>query len=178
MKRDYPLSTTPNPSAYTGGTPSEKYKTRGDREQVRKYSETKEDGSFRSTKEKTYKNLAGDKVNKGKKVTISADGTKYVQKDKGVIDDKTGRATKYKTKLNREIPQYSDELDLRKGVSKTNYDRNTGVGISRKQKDRDFKIGYGDTGMMAKTDAYSKDRAKEVLKSVGKAVKKVVSRKK
>ena len=41
----------------------------------------------------------------------------------------------------------------------------------------DYKI-YAGTGMMAKTNNYSKDRAKEVLKSVGTAVKKVVSRKK
>jgi len=159
MKRDYPLSTTPNPSAYTGG---------------------KKDVGFNDTvKTKTYKNLAGDTVTKTKKTMgRDEDGKKIVYKSKTVSDDKTGIESKRKEKLNREIPQYSDMADLRTGISKTFFDRNTGDAISRKQKDRDFDIGYGDTGMMAKSDNYSKDRAKEVLKSVGKAVKKVVSRKK
>jgi hypothetical protein len=163
MKRDYPLSTTPNPSSYTGGKPSEK----------------KEVGFNRTVKEKEYKNLAGDTVTKSK-VTYGRDedGKKVVAKYKLVRDEKTGIESKRKTKLNRESPDISDMVDLRKGVSKTNFDRNTGVATSRKQKDKDWKIGYGDTGMMAKTNNYSKDRAKEVLKSVGSAVKKVVSRKK
>ena len=165
MKRDTPLSATPNPSSYTGGEPFVSQK-------VKVYNG---DGKEMTSKYKTYKNIAGDTVTKTKKLMGNDEnGKKIVYKSKTVTDDKTGIDSKRKTKLNREIPQVSDLQDLRKGKSKTNYDRTTGDATSRKQKDSDLKVGYADTGMMAKTNNYSKDRAKEVLKSVGTGVKTAV----
>ena len=155
MKRDYPLSATPTPSEYTGG---------------------KEKVGFNDTvKTKTYKNLAGDTVTKTKKTMgVDENGKKIVYKSKTVSDDKTGIESKRKTKLNREIPEVSNLQDLRKGVSKTNFDRNTGVATSRKQKDRDLTAGYGNTQLMARTDNYSKENAKGVLRSIGTGVKNAV----
>ena len=163
MKRDYPLSTTPNPSPYDGGR-------------------TKFVSESRASKtiQKTRKNLDGtitviDKYKsnnpengRGGKTVRDKDKTTFGTDDKANINYSDMKRMKVKTNVDNDA--------YLKGKTKLNFTNNNPT--SSKQKDSDLKVGYRDSGMMAKTDNYSKDRAKEVLKSVGKAVKKVVSRKK
>ena len=204
MKRDTPLSATPNPAPYSGGLANrilgrKVTKTTSTNEDgsttetkrvtgllgrnVQKVKRTDAEGNVTKEKEVRSRNLTGGQVFKTKEIKKRADNDKdfeYRYKSKG--SDIKGGGSFQKTKLNREIPEVSDMTDLRKGKSKTILSgkraNESTIPTSRKQKDADLKVGYGDTGLMAKTQNYSKENAKSVLKAVGSAVKRAVSRNK